>query len=453
MVAWETVNKQNATPIASPSLAGSEETFAQLAKKVLMDYPEGRTSEQISLAIQETGSKGDNLSAIKPNVSAALSSHSRGGRAIFKKGPLNEEKKQLWLLTNLSNSPLMTDGLLERIFASGEPDTTAGVGAFQEHESGERQNTTSDHISVYVNRSAGENSESNEEEAPTLPDTTSAEVAQMINNVIASAGQTPSPGVLNGRITTLAVEPSQRPHLHELQQACPPLVDQLEEPSVLNPQPSVHGDGRPVSTPSPSSALVVEHGSDSAPQRNTVESEPMESVATELQTAPASQDVSLERALPLHLAAMISMHVKNFNDSRQQQSPVFQKHLLSNNHSGGDAQAALEDTVMQLGANMTLNPTLSQSVSTFDDAQQALRDARRAKAMEGHVDMAIKDSIIVQAAMNAEIDRLKQVAAELDSSTRWLQETKAQTVASIESSRRRINAFFGAQDNDGQNID
>jgi hypothetical protein len=131
---------------------------------------------------------------------------------------------------------------------------------------------------------------------------------------------------------------------------------------------------------------------------------------------------------------------------------VFQKYLSSYDQGDGDAQAALEDIVRRLGANMTLDPTLSQPVSTFQDAQRALDDIRRARAMEGPIDVAIVDCNVVQAAMNAEIDRLKQVVADLDSSKRSLQDTKTQAVASMKSSRERINAFMDP-DNNGQNID
>jgi hypothetical protein len=448
--AWEVVNKQNATPVASPSLAKGEDTFVQLAKNVLLNCPEGRTSEQISAEILKSEIKGRDLSVIKPKVSAALSSHSRGDKAIFMKGPQNEEKKQIWLLKNPSNSPLMTDESLARI-ADGL-DTTVGVGIPQENESDEQYYTTRDHVSVNEKQPAEENSETNEDDATTLPDTISVGIAQIINNVIASAGHTPPPGVSNGPAAALAVEPSQHSHLHELQQACPPSVNRLEVPSAPDPQPSVQESGRAVSTRSPSSAFVMADGPVSAPQHIAVEREPTESVAREVQTAPTVQDVSPERALPLHLAAMIGMHVKNFIDCHQQQPPVFQKYLSSYDQGDGDAQAALEDIVRRLGANMTLDPTLSQPVSTFQDAQRALDDIRRARAMEGPIDVAIVDCNVVQAAMNAEIDRLKQVVADLDSSKRSLQDTKTQAVASMKSSRERINAFMDP-DNNGQNID
>ncbi|KAH0198078.1 hypothetical protein KCU99_g8112, partial [Aureobasidium melanogenum] len=452
--AWEVVNKQNATPVASPSLAKGEDTFAQLAKNVLLKCPEGRTSEQISAEILKSEIKGRDLSAIKPKVSAALSSHSRGDKAIFMKGPQNEEKKQIWLLKNPSNSPLMTDESLPRIFAADGLDTTVGVGIPQENESDEQYYTTRDHVSVNEKQPAEDNSETNEDDATTLPDTISVGIAQIINNVIASAGHTPPPGVSNGPAAALAVEPSQHSHLHELQQACPPSVNRLEVPSAPDPQPSVQESGRAVSTRSPSSAFVMADGPVSAPQHIAVEREPTESVAREVQTAPTVQDVSPERALPLHLAAMIGMHVKNFIDRHQQQPPVFQKYLSSYDQGDGDAQAALKDIVRRLGANTTLGPTLSQPVNIFQDAQRAFDDFIRARAMEGAIDVAIVDCNVVQAAMNAEIERLKQVVADLDSAKRSLQDTKTQAVASMKSSRERIKAFvMDDQDNNGQNID
>jgi hypothetical protein len=452
--AWEAVNRQNATQIASPSLTKGEETFAQLAKNVLLEHPEGRTSEQISVVVHATGLKGNDLNVIKPNVSAALSSHSRGDKAIFRKGHQNEERKQIWHLKDTNNSPLMTDESLERIFAPSEPDTTVGVDALQEHESGERYNTTSDRVSVHETESAEENPETNEDGATTLPDTISVGIAQMINNVIASAGQSPPTGESDGPAAALAVEPSEHPQPHELQRACPPLVDRLGAASALDPQPSVHESGPAISTPYPSPVLVMEDGLVSAPQCIAVEREPTESVAGELQTDLAVQDISLERTLPVHLTAMIGKHVENFSDCHKQQPLVFQKYLSSCDRSDGDAQAAFKDIIAkQLRANMTLDSTVPQPVSTFHDAQQALDDIRRVRAMEGHIDVAIKDCNIVQAAMEAEIDRLKQVVADLDSSARSLQETKAQAVASREFSRERINAFIGDQDNNGQNID
>jgi hypothetical protein len=408
--AWEVVNKQNATPVASPSLAKGEDTFVQLAKNVLLNRPEGRTSEQISAEILKSEIKGRDLSVIKPKVSAALSSHSRGDKAIFMKGPQNEEKKQIWLLKNPSNSP---------------------------------HYTTSDQVSGNEKQPAEENSETNEDGA------SSVGIAQIINNVIASAGQTPPSSVSNGPAAALAVEPSQHSHLHELQQPCPPSVNRLEVPSAPDPQPSVQESDRALS-----SAFVMADDPGFAPQHIAVGREPTEPVAREQPIAPAVQDVSPERALPLHLAAMIGMHVENFIDRHQQQPPVFQKYLSSYDQGDGDAQAALEDIVRRLGANMTLDPTLSQPVSTFQDAQRALDDIRRARAMEGPIDVAIVDCNVVQAAMNAEIDRLKQVVADLDSAKRSLQDTKTQAVASMKSSRKRIKAFvMDDQDNNGQNID
>jgi hypothetical protein len=452
--AWEVVNKQNATPVASPSLAKGEDTFVQLAKNVLLNCPEGRTSEQISAEILKSEIKGRDLSVIKPKVSAALSSHSRGDKAIFMKGPQNEEKKQIWLLKNPSSSRFMTDLSSERIFATGGSDTTVGVGILQEHESGEQHNTTNGHISVNEKQPAEENSETNEDDATTLPDTISVEIAQIINNVIASAGQTPPPCVSDEPAAALAVESSQQSHLQESQKACPTSVNRLEELSAPDPQPSVQESGRAVSTPPLSSAFVMADDPVFAPQHIAVGREPTEPVAREQQTAPAVQDVSPERALPLHLAAMIGMHVKNFIDCHQQQPPVFQKYLSSCDQGDGDAQAALKDIVRRLGENTTLDPTLSQPVSTFQDAQRALDDIRRARAMEGPIDVAIVNCNVVQAAMNAEIDRLKQVVADLDSSKRSLQDTKTQAVASVKSSRERINAFMiDDQDNNGQNID
>jgi hypothetical protein len=446
--AREVVNKQNATPVASPSLAKGEDTFTQLAKNILSKCTEGRTSEQISAEILKSEIKGRDLSAIKPNVSAALSSYSRGDKAIFMKGPQNEEKKQIWLLKNPSSSLHMTDESSGRSFATGGSDTTVGVEILQEHKSGEQHNTTSDHISV-EKQSAEENSETNEDE-----DTISVGIAQLINNAIASAGKTPPQGESEGPAAALAVEPSQHSHPHELQQACPPSVNRLEVPSAPDPQPSVQESGQAVSTPFPSSVFVMADGPVSAPRNIAVEIKPTESVAREVQTAPAVQDVSPQRALPLHLAAMIGMHVKNFIDCHQQQPPVFQKYLSSYDQGDGDAQAALKDIVRRLGANTTLDPTLSQSVDIFQDAQRAFDDFIRARAMEGAIDVAIVDCNVVQAAMNAEIDRLKQVVADLDFSKRSLQDTKTQAVASMKSSRDRINAFMiDDQDNNSQNID
>jgi hypothetical protein len=451
MVAWNVVNKQNGTPMASPSLAKGEETFAQLAKNVLLEYPEGRTSEQISIAIHETGLKGNDLNVIKPNVSAALSSHSRSDKSIFKKGPQSEEKKQIWLLKNPSDSPLMMNESLERAIATAVPDTTIGVDTLKEHGSGEQHNTTSGRVSAHENRSAEEDAEPNEDEATALPDTSSGEIARMINNVIASAGQTSPPSVSDGPAAALAVEPSRDDYLHELQQACTPPTNRMEEPSALEPQPSVHESGRAASTPSPSPAHLMANRSVSASQRIAVEGESTEPVAREIQTGSEIQQMSPADALPLRLAAMISMHVKKFNDNHQQQPLVFQKNIPSYDRSDGDPQAALEEAIRQLWTNPTLDLTLVQPVSTFQDAQKALVDIQRARTLGGHIDVAIKDYNIVQAEMNARIDSLRQVVADLDSSKRSLQEAKVQAEASIKSSRERVDAFIGDQANCGRN--
>ncbi|KAG9765682.1 hypothetical protein KCU73_g311, partial [Aureobasidium melanogenum] len=449
---WEAVNKQNATPVASPSLTKSEETFAQLAKNVLLEHPEGRTSEQISIAVHETGIKGKDLSVIKPNVSAALSSHSRGDKAIFKKGP-QTEKKQIWLLKNPDSSPLMRDETLERIFASGGTDTTVGAGTPRARGPGEQHSTTSDHVSVHGEQSAEEHSETDKGDAATLADADSVEVAQMINNVIASADQTPPPGAPDGPAAALAVEPSQHSHLHELQQDGLPPVDRLEELSAPDPKPSVLESVQAAGTPFSSPAFTTEEGTVLAPQRVAVETESTQPAPMEAQTGAVARDVSPERALPLHLAAMIGMHVKTFIDCHQPQPLVFQKYLSSCDRSDGDAQAAFKDIVRPLGANTTLESTSSQPVSTFQDAQQALEDVRRAKAVERPIDVAIVDCNMVQAAMNAEIARLRHVVSDLDSLRETLQETKGQAAAIRDSSGRRIKAFIGGQDNDGQNID
>jgi hypothetical protein len=218
--------------MASPSLTKGEKTFEQLAKKILLDNKEGRTSEQIFIAIHESALKGDDLEVIKGNVSATLSS----GKAMFEKGPQNDGKKHIWLLREPSSSPL-----LERILATDESETTMGVDTLQGHESGEQHDTTSGRVSAHGNRSAEDNAELNEEEAAALPDTNSVEIARMINNVIASADQTPPPGIADSPAAALAVEPSRDDHLHGLQQACPPPTNRLEEQPALDPQPSVHG--------------------------------------------------------------------------------------------------------------------------------------------------------------------------------------------------------------------
>jgi hypothetical protein len=448
VVAWNVVNKQNGTPMASPSLTKGEKTFEQLAKKILLDYKEGRTSEQISIAIHESGLKGDDLKVIKGNVSATLSS----GKAMFEKGPQNDGKKYIWLLKDPSSSPLITNESLERILATDESETTVGVDTLQEHESGEQHNTTSGRVSARGNRSAEDDAELNEDEAAALPDTNSVEIARMINNVIASASQTPPPGIADSPAAALAVEPSGDDHLHRLQQACPPPTNRVEEPPALGPQPSVHESGWAISTASPSPALVMGNGSVSASQRIAARREPSEPVAREIQTGSAIQQMSPEEALPLQLAATIDMHVKKFNDSHQQQPLVFQKNISSYDRSGGDPQEALEEAIRQLWTNATLDSTLSQPVSTFQDAQKALVDIQRARTIEGHIDVAIKDYNIVQAEMNARIDSLRQVVADLDSSKRSLQEAKVQAEASIKSSRERVDAFIGDQVNHGRNL-
>ncbi|KAG9511926.1 hypothetical protein KCV07_g9820, partial [Aureobasidium melanogenum] len=438
-------------PFSTPG-PPSEETFAQLAKNVLLEHPEGRTSEQISIAVHETGIKGRDLSVIKPNVSAALSSHSRGDKAIFKKGP-QTEKKQIWLLKNPDSSPLMTDETLERIFASGETDTTVGAGTLRARGSGERHSTTSDHVSAHEEQPAEEHSDADKGGAATLPDADSVQVARMINSVIASAGQTPPPGASDEPAAALAVEPSQQPHLHELQQDGLPSVDRLEESSAADSQPSVLESVQAAGTPFSPPALTTGEGTVLAPQRVAAETEFTQLTPMEAQTGAVARDVSPETALPLHLAAAIGMHVKTFIDCHQQQPLVFGKYLSSGDRSDGDAQAAFKDIVRRLGANTTLESTISQPVNTFQDAQQALDDVRRAKAIEGHIDVAIVDCNMVQAAMNAEITRLRHVVSDLDALKETLQETKGQAAASRESFGRRIKAFIGGQDNDGQNID
>jgi hypothetical protein len=148
---------------------------------------------------------------------------------------------------------------------------------------------------------------------------------------------------------------------------------------------------------------------------------------------------------------MISMHVKKFNDNHQQQPLVIQENIPSYDRSDGDPQEALEEAIRQLWTNATLDSTLSQPVSTFQDAQKALVDIQRARTLEGHIDVAIKDYNVVQAEMNARIDSLRQVVADLDSSKRSLQEAKVQAEASIKSSRERVDAFIGDQANCGRN--
>jgi hypothetical protein len=266
MIAWNVVNKQNGTPMASPSLTKGEETYVQLAKKVLLKHKEGRTSEQISVAIHETGLKGDDLEEIKSRVRQILSST----KAIFEKGPQNEGKKHIWLLKDSTSSPLMTNEALEGILATDESETTVGVGTLREHESAEQHNKTSDHISACENQLAEENSETNEDEVTTHPDTVSVRIAKMINNVITSAGQTSPPSVSDGPAAALAVEPSRDDYLHELQQACTPPTNRMGEPPALEPQPSVHESGRAASTPSPSPAHLMANGSVSASQRIAV---------------------------------------------------------------------------------------------------------------------------------------------------------------------------------------
>jgi cell division septum initiation protein DivIVA len=64
--------------------------------------------------------------------------------------------------------------------------------------------------------------------------------------------------------------------------------------------------------------------------------------------------------------------------------------------------------------------------------------------------VAIKDYNIVQAEMDARIDSLRQVVADLDSSKRTLQEAMVQAEASIKSSRDRVGAFIGDQANHGR---
>jgi hypothetical protein len=193
------------------------------------------------------------------------------------------------------------------------------------------------------------------------------------------------------------------------------------------------------------------NGSVAASQRIAVGGEFTEPIAREIQTGSEIQQMSPEEALPLHLAAMISMHVKKFNDSHQQQPLVFQKNVPSYDRSDGDPQAALEETIGQLWTNATLDSTLAQPVSTFQDAQRALVDIQRARTIEGHIDVAIKDYNIVQAEMNAQIDSLRQVVADLDSSKRSLQEAKVQAEASVRSSREKVDAFIGDQANHGRN--
>jgi hypothetical protein len=447
MVAWNVVNKQNGTPMASPSLTKGEETYVQLAKKVLLKHKEGRTSEQISVAIHETGLKGDDLEEIKSRVRPTLSS----SKAIFEKGPQNEGKKHIWLLKDSTSSSLMTNEALERIPAADQSESTVNVGTLREHESAEQHNTTSDHISACENQLAEENSETNEDDATILPDIVSVGIAEMINNVITSAGQTSPPSVSDGTAAALAVEPSEEYHLHELQQACPSPTNRLEEQATFDPQPSVHESGWAVSTPSLSPTLVMGNSSVSASQRIAAGREPSEPVAREIQTGPAIHQMSPEEALPLHLAAMIDMHVKKFNDNHQQQLLVFQRDISSYDRSDGDPQAALEEAIRQLWTDVALDSTLSQPVSTFQDAQRALFDIQRARTIEGHIDVAIKDYNIVQAEMNAQIDSLKQVVADLDSSKRSLQEAKVQAEASIKSSRQKVDAFIGDQANHGRN--
>jgi hypothetical protein len=154
-IARNVVNKQNGTPMASPSLTKGEETFVQLAKRVLLKHKEGRTSEQISIAIHETGLKGDDLEEMKKPVRATLSST----KATFEKGPQNKGGKHIWLLKDLSSPPLMTNEALERILAADEPETSVDVGTLQEHESAEQHNTTSNHISACESQVAEENQE------------------------------------------------------------------------------------------------------------------------------------------------------------------------------------------------------------------------------------------------------------------------------------------------------
>jgi hypothetical protein len=447
MIAWNVVNKQNGTPKASPSLTKGEETYVQLAKKVLLKHKEGRTSEQISVAIHETGLKGDDLEEIKSRVRPTLSS----SKAIFEKGPQNEGKKHIWLLKDSTSSPLMTNEALEGIPAADQSEPTVDVGTLREHESAEQHNTTSDHISACENQLAEENSETNEDEATTHPDTVSVRIAEMINTVITSAGQTSPQSVSDGPAAALAVEPSRDDYLHELQQACTPPTNRMGEPSALEPQPSVHESGRAASTPSPSPAHLMATGSVSASQRIAVGGKFTEPVAREIQTGSEIQQMSPEEALPLHLAAMISMHVKKFNDNHQQQPLVFQEDIPSYDRSDGHPQEVLKEAIRQLWTNATLDSTLAQPVSTFQDAQKALVDIQRARTLEGHIDVAIKDYNIVQAEMNARIDSLRQVVADLDSSKRSLQEAKVQAEASIKSSRERVDAFIGDQANCGRN--
>jgi hypothetical protein len=225
VIAWSVVDKQNGALMASPGLTKGEKTFEQLAKRILLDYKEGRTSEQISIAIHESGLRGDDLKVMKGNVSATLSS----GQAMFEKGPLNDGKKYIWLLKDQSSSPLIMNESLERILATDESETTVGVDTLQGHESGEQHNTTSGRVSAHGNRTAEDDAELNEDEAAALPDTNSVEIARMINNVIASAGQNPPPGIADSPAAALAVEPSRDDHLHRLQQACPPATNRLEE--------------------------------------------------------------------------------------------------------------------------------------------------------------------------------------------------------------------------------
>lgn len=82
--------------------------------------------------------------------------------------------------------------------------------------------------------------------------------------------------------------------------------------------------------------------------------------------------MSFEQVLHPHLAAMISLHAKEFVDRQQRQLQEFCKRFSYHDQSSGDAHSTPKDVLRQFWEDARLSHALVHSTVTADDAHEAL---------------------------------------------------------------------------------
>ncbi|KAG9639083.1 hypothetical protein KCV03_g10346, partial [Aureobasidium melanogenum] len=342
---------------------------------------------------------------------------------------------------------------LDQSLVTHTTNTTIALTTPREQEPSEGRSMTNNGVSEREDQV-----ETNGDDATTPHEMSSATTAQKIDFIIESAGS-PRTGGTDGPAAALGTEPSQQSHLYELQQTSPPLVDRQEESSPRELQPAVH-EGRVGTMPGLPLGLMVEDRSITADQCIVVGGVSTGTSAGEDQNSPVVQDRSPEQALHDHLDAMVSMQTKKSEYLQQLLREIDSGHHLSQSQHGDDTSETLQALSSRLWEEPRLDPMIPQLTMTTTSAHRAIDDYGRAQSVENCIGVAIGKWGDVQATTRAGIDRLKELvnrfeefSHDLDISRQLLQEIQKQATASKRSSRRSINAFFGAGDDNSWNID